>query len=111
MLPVFFAIRFVLVEIYRSKNANRMQKVKTEKETAKVLIYAIGNTIYFLSSAVISDGLLVAKNEQEKTISEKVILNSNYGCLEIDSTIMTKTKTATVSIISNEINYEKKLNL
>ena len=88
-----------------------MQKVQKEKEIAKVLIYSIGNTIYFLSSSVISDGLLIVKNEEEKTISETVISNSNYGYLEIDKRIMTKLKTTTITIISNEINYEKKLNL
>jgi len=88
-----------------------MQKVEKENELAKVLIYSIGNTIYFLSSAIISDGLLIAKNEQEKTISETVISNSNYGYLEIDKRTMAKLKATTVTIISNEINYEKKLNL
>lgn len=74
-----------------------------------VLIYADGNTIYFLSSSVIADGLLIAKNEKEKTISRKIIANSNYGYLKVPLEMVTKHKTATVYINSNKINYEKKL--
>ncbi len=74
-----------------------------------VLIYADGNTIYFLSSSVIADGLIIAKNEKEKTISRKIIANSNYGYLKVPREMVTKHKTATICINSNEINYEKKL--
>lgn len=74
-----------------------------------VLIYADGDTIYFLSSSVISDGLLIVKNEKEKTISKKNIENSNYGYLKIPLEMVTRHKTATICINSNKVNYEKKM--
>jgi hypothetical protein len=83
--------------------------MQNKVDEINVLIYADGNTIYFLSSSVIADGLIIAKNEKEKTISRKIIANSNYGYLKVPHEMVAKHKTATICINSNEINYEKKL--
>ncbi len=85
--------------------------MQNEVDDTSVFIYLADNKVYFLASSIISNGLLIVKNEKGKTILQKVITDTNQGFLTIARKLKSKLKKVTICIISTEINYEKKLNL
>ncbi len=82
--------------------------MQSDLNEINVLVYTAGNKICFLSSSVIAHGLLILKNAEGIVVKEKIISNTNSDYI-IFSAGTKINKKATVSIISNEINYEKKL--
>ena len=72
-----------------------------------VLPYSIGNKIYFISSTIISEGLLTVKDMDGSLMAQKILSNCNEDHITVSKNI----KTVEISIISENINYRKTIKL
>lgn len=108
MLPAFFAFPFSKFQFYIYKKC-KIELMKDRAGKINAMIYPIGNIIYFLTTSIISNGAFVLISEEKETLIKKEITNTNYGFLSIPEDLILMLKSATVCIISSEINYEKKL--
>lgn len=100
MLPAFL----FFTGRYRNFTKAKNKKMQNDKNNG-VIFYWVDSDICFISSAVIPEGLFIAKNENGKTINQKILSNCNSGHLSISK----KNKTVEVSIISGELQFTKTL--
>ena len=83
--------------------------MKNKAEEINIMVYVVKNKICFLSSSIIKHGLLLLKNTDGELIKQKIITNSNSDFLTINTESKTYNRQLNVCIVSNEVNYEKRM--
>jgi|APSaa5957512622_1039677.scaffolds.fasta_scaffold12186_3 hypothetical protein len=83
--------------------------MKNKAEEINIMIYAVSNKICFLSSSIIKHGLLLLKNTDGELLKQKIITNSNSDFLTISSETKINNRQLNICIVSDEVNYEKRM--